>query len=330
MTVLPLLLSLLISSLRVMAFSFNFTSPPNQCNNVSLSWTSGTPPYSILMVPIGALDGPEIRTIIDVNVTSDTTYTQMLAFPAKSQFVAVMSDATGVGTGSTSAVITVGDGPTGCLSTTPTTPKFYFYLDPGSPSQCNSIGLSWQPSKVDDPVSIWGIIPGGQSFAIPSTSASQKVDWTANVRSGTQMLFVVGDETGHGKGGSSDLMSVGSGSSGCINAASPSSTPGTPAGQIQTAVAGSGGSGGNPLTTATGGPTGTQGSTSPTNGGGNGNGNGGNGNGGNGNGGNGGTQPGSGGGTVVGPPIATGSGGSGLAVLLCIAIHYILTTNLIS
>ena len=134
------------------------------------------------------------------------------------------------------------------------------------------MGLSWG-TQAQDPVDILVVIPGGQSTSVGNiTDGSTSINWQADIRSGTNIVFVAGDRDGLGSGGSTDVMSVGSGDSGCINGQSPSSTAGSPVGGVSTASGeqpiGSGGgssggastdtNGGNPTQTNGGNPTGTQ------------------------------------------------------------------------
>ena len=83
-----------------------------------------------------------------------------------------------------------------------------------------------------------GVIPGGQSFAVPQGSITD-VDsqgtgfsWTPSLRGGTTLILVGGDSRGNGTGGSTlNTVSTGIDNIGsCLNDASPSSTPGSPAG----------------------------------------------------------------------------------------------------
>ena len=110
-----------------------------------------------------------------------------------------------------------------CLSYTSSSPKFYFYL-PEAINQCDQVDISWQ-SNAEGFVDILGLIPGGQSTEIACVlDHSTSYAWTANIRLGTDMLFVVGDNDGLGSGGSSDIVNIGDGTSDCINNGSPSST----------------------------------------------------------------------------------------------------------
>ncbi|QRW04965.1 SKG6 domain protein [Ceratobasidium sp. AG-Ba] len=217
------------------AFNFTFLTIPAQCEELSIAISGGTPPYRLLIIPIGTLlTPPEIRTIVDRNITA-TSDSFVFNYPAASQFVAMMSDATGIGTGGTSAIIAVGGGTkTDCLPSSASAPKFYLYLDPATPTQCGSMNVSWSANAVP-PVSVYTLVIGGQSGALAIPDGASSIEWTTNIRVNTTFMFVAGDSRGAGTGGSSELLTVGPGSSACINANSPSSTQRPPAGGINTA-----------------------------------------------------------------------------------------------
>ncbi|KAG8779311.1 hypothetical protein FRC15_010259, partial [Serendipita sp. 397] len=297
----------------IYGFTFRFTTPPTQCESLKAIWEGGTPPYKLLLVPVDFMpEGTETRIIFERTISTGNELTFTFPFPARTRFAAIMSDATGFGTGGTSPLINIrSSNSSSCLPTSPSKPNFYFYLSPSTLTQCSPVHISWDSSP-SSPVTVYGVIPQGQSFNLNAdsrASGGRGFDWTVNVRSGTQMFFVVGDSSGSGKGGSSDVTTVRSGSSSrCIDATSPSSTE----------DAGVGGTAPLPGSTQTGGGSGSNGSSSvsgsspsgssPSNGSGSGSGNGsgGNGNGdgggtGNGGSGGGGTSNGSGGGTVQGP-----------------------------
>lgn len=90
------LLSAIFSSAH--AFSFFYTSTPTQCGNVTVEWTGGQAPFTLLLVPVGQLN-PETRKIIQEDVPSGNSVTFTLNYPANSQYVAVLNDATGIGSG---------------------------------------------------------------------------------------------------------------------------------------------------------------------------------------------------------------------------------------
>lgn len=78
------------------AYTWQFTSPPLQCNNVTLSiqGSGGQPPYSLLIVPVGPSPLPnntEVRPIQNIPFSgTSTTLSFNLNYPANSSFVAVV------------------------------------------------------------------------------------------------------------------------------------------------------------------------------------------------------------------------------------------------
>lgn len=97
-----------------------------------------------------------------------------------------------------------------------------------------------------------GVIPGGQSFSISESNLSTVpdegygFDWPPSVRIGTTVILVGSDNSGAGTGGSGlYIISQGSSQS-CLDASSPSSTPGSPAGRTYpTSTSGAGVGDGN-------------------------------------------------------------------------------------
>ena len=83
-----------------------------------------------------------------------------------------------------------------------------------------------------------GVIPGGQSFAIPESnitdiqSEGTGFSWQPNIRAGTTLILIGGDNRGNGSAGSTtNLVSAGiQNDRSCLSDASPSSTAGNPAG----------------------------------------------------------------------------------------------------
>ena len=86
---------LLAAASYVDAFSFSFSTKPTQCGSTTVTVDGGTPPYRMVMVPSGPLNGPEIRTIVDQQFSSTSFTLPPLAFPGGSNFTAVMGDSTG-------------------------------------------------------------------------------------------------------------------------------------------------------------------------------------------------------------------------------------------
>lgn len=90
-----LYLGLFLVPSLVSAYSFEFNSAPRQCQNLSISITgSGSPPYNLLIIPVGPTPLPnsvEARKITQYNFTgTENTLSSQLKFPENSQFVAVV------------------------------------------------------------------------------------------------------------------------------------------------------------------------------------------------------------------------------------------------
>lgn len=202
------------------AFSFTITNKPTQCGEVNVRVEDGgEPPFSLVLIPAGALpDGQtEIRTIVDVEFSEREFTLPALAFPGESNFLAMMGDSTGVGTGGTSVITDVApSSDTSCLATEPTTPLFFIFIDPaGAPRQCSTMNIGWDNPQ--GPVTLWGLIPGGESFGITVPDGASSVDWTPRVPEGVQMLLLAGDSRGRGTGGSTPVQAVLGGSGDCLN-----------------------------------------------------------------------------------------------------------------
>lgn len=74
---------------------------------MTVSVQGGVPPYQLIIIPVGT-QNPEYRRIINLNITEgQTSMSFFLAYPKNTQFVALMNDATGVGTGGTGVATTV-------------------------------------------------------------------------------------------------------------------------------------------------------------------------------------------------------------------------------
>ena len=87
---------ILLFPLLVNAYTWQFTSQPRQCQNVSLSiqGSGGQPPYSLLIIPTGPSPLPnntEVRSVLDIPFSgTSTTLSFNLNYPENSSFVAVV------------------------------------------------------------------------------------------------------------------------------------------------------------------------------------------------------------------------------------------------
>ncbi|KAH7919542.1 hypothetical protein BV22DRAFT_1050964 [Leucogyrophana mollusca] len=216
-----------------------------QCDEFSVSWTGGQPPFELILVP-------EYTIFIEVPVPSSafannqgTASIQELPLAQGKRFVAVMSDAIGFGSGGVSNIITVG-GPVennGC-NTTAQSPKFYY--DPSDTlEQCSQYAFNYfngaqqpvnvtaSPSTTFRPsqsclsvVSYWqGLIPNGDSFVVQAPIASNySYSWLVDVAAYTSLILYLTDSTG-AQGGTTNFSSVAySGDNHCLTGSYPSST----------------------------------------------------------------------------------------------------------
>ena len=92
-----ILFQVIWSLVAVSAFSFTFSSNPTQCSSLTVNVNGGTAPYRLNLILAGPLPGggPETRRIVDVAFSDKTFKLDALKFPAYSQFIAMVSDATG-------------------------------------------------------------------------------------------------------------------------------------------------------------------------------------------------------------------------------------------
>ena len=162
--------------------------------------------------------------------------------------------------------------------------------------------VTW-PSNVTLPVSLYGLIPGGSAFElpVPQTPSDTSYDWTVNVAQGTDVLLLMSDASQAQTGGSTPLLEVGQGSTGCMNDTSPS--------------AGGGGSGSGTATSP--GPSASVSGVGGTSGGGSGQGNTGEGD-------NGGTGGGGGSDTPIGAIVGGTLGGVAFILLLGLLLFFCL------
>jgi hypothetical protein len=88
--------AILLFPLLINAYTWQFTSQPRQCQNVSLSvqGSGGQPPYSLLLIPTGPPPLPnntEVRLAQNIPFSgTSTTLSFYLNYPENTTFVAVV------------------------------------------------------------------------------------------------------------------------------------------------------------------------------------------------------------------------------------------------
>ena len=163
------------------AYTWQFTSQPIQCQNVSIAIQgSGQPPYNLVLAPFDQLpmpNTPEFRTVQNISFTgTSTTLSFILNYPENSSFVAVVcpnrhcahllellayclahhpqvSDSSGFGTGGTSARVTVHpSSDSSCYDTKGVQLPWDYQIAPGPSSiitQCELARLWWGEGEVN-------------------------------------------------------------------------------------------------------------------------------------------------------------------------------------
>ncbi|ODN74563.1 hypothetical protein L202_06929 [Cryptococcus amylolentus CBS 6039] len=227
---LPLLLATATLALLpgLSAFSFSFSHGPASCGQAVVKWSGGQSPYSLTIIP--AYDYPTTVSIPDSaydDASGTGSYNWTANYPSGTQFVAMMSDNSGTGTGGVSELFNISSASSksSCDMRSEET-DFLFYLNETSLTQCQGVEVYWDDSAVS-PVSIIGAIPGGQVFQLVSSDEkTTSMVWSTNVQAGTDVIFAAFDSGTHLQGGTSDILTIqGSGDNSCIDDSSPSSTP---------------------------------------------------------------------------------------------------------
>ncbi|KAF5357684.1 hypothetical protein D9758_007409 [Tetrapyrgos nigripes] len=209
-------------ALLYQAKAFNFThNDPTSCDDFTVQWTSGSPPFYLTLVPVFGIPR-------NFSIPSDSfsdgkgSFSTQLPFPKNVRFVAIMSDSTNYGSGGDTSDLQVGASKGGQCNITSSGVDFPFQLNTAL-QQCRTLTFSGYDGA-KQPVTILGIIPSGDIFVLHPPTGSTSFDWTANVWNGTRVMFLMFDSQGR-QGGSSDIRTVSAtDNSSCIDASSPSTT----------------------------------------------------------------------------------------------------------
>jgi hypothetical protein len=225
------------------AYDFSFGSPPTQCGLLDISvletGAPSSPPYALTLIPIGTF-APSDRVAV-INLQFQATNTKYaLPWPPGIQFVAMMSDASGVGTGGTKDGYTVGASQVqDCRPSLPLVPDYNLVVDTPPSTQCGltTVHFAAAGGSVGSPL-LYGVVPGGASFQIPvpdNATAGTPFAFPATVKQGSQVILVPGGTAANI--GASQPFTIGapSGTDTCtipslpVAAPSPTPTPTPPA-----------------------------------------------------------------------------------------------------
>ncbi|OAX32054.1 hypothetical protein K503DRAFT_805557 [Rhizopogon vinicolor AM-OR11-026] len=221
-----LLRMLCITSVPSVVRAFSVTvGTPTQCDNLVVSWTGGQAPFQILLTPFASpMRNFSVPASAFSNGKGSYSITE-LPFKTGTQFLLVMSDATGFASGGTTTILTVGSpvANNDCV-TGPGVPEFDFST-PLQLSQCAEYEFTDFGTAVL-PATITGLIPGGEYMVFNVTGPIYT--WIADVVEGTNIAWIMIDSLGN-QGGVSPLTTVlSSSNTSCLNDNSPSSTTSAP------------------------------------------------------------------------------------------------------
>ncbi|OJA21659.1 hypothetical protein AZE42_12466, partial [Rhizopogon vesiculosus] len=194
-------------------------------DNLVVSWTGGQAPFQILLTPFASpLHNYSVPASAFSNGNGSYSISE-LPFATGTQFLVVMSDATGFASGGTTTILTVGSpvANNNC-ATGPGVPNFYFST-PLQLQQCAEYDFTDFGTAVL-PATITGLIPGGDYMVFNVTGSTYT--WIADVAGGTNIVWFMIDSLGN-QGGVSPLDTVAPlSNTSCLNANSPSSTMSAP------------------------------------------------------------------------------------------------------
>ncbi|EMD42131.1 hypothetical protein CERSUDRAFT_79741 [Gelatoporia subvermispora B] len=219
------LLLYLCSSVNAANFTFSYGAP-TQCDPFPVSWSGGNPPFELTLIPI--FGNPSTFQIPSSSYSNGQgSYSVQLPFAVNKTMLVTMSDASGFASGGTTNVLTVGPSVSNSNCNT-TIPNVDFFFDTNSAlAQCRIYTFSGYGGAVQ-PITIVGLIPAGDSFVLDAPTGPTSFDWTADIASGTSVVFIMTDSKGR-SGGSSQVNMVGlSDETDCLTANVPSSVANPP------------------------------------------------------------------------------------------------------
>jgi hypothetical protein len=126
--------------------------------------------------------------------------------PKVDQFLLTMSDANGFGTGGTSGLMTARPSSTGATCNLNDPGVAFSFQLPSSLQQCREFSFTQYNGAVQ-PVTIYGLIPAGESFRLDPPRGPSDYEWTVNVAARTSLIVFMVDSQGR-QGGASDLLRV--------------------------------------------------------------------------------------------------------------------------
>lgn len=198
---------------------------PKECGNLTVEWTGGSPPFGLLL-------SPSFKTPLNISIpdsafsNGEGSYSLPITLQEGVSFLLTMWDSTGIANGVNSEVLRIA-APDGneCELFDPDVD--FWFQTPNALAQCRPYSFNIDRAA-SLPTTIYGLIPLGNVIVMRTAPGSLSHQWTANVASGTQILFAMFDSQGR-IGGATDILTVASSDErSCLNDNSPSSTASSP------------------------------------------------------------------------------------------------------
>lgn len=204
----------LISCFVSTSLALSATFPPSQysqCGDFTVKFSGSTAatPFSLLLLSESS-STPWILSIPDSawdQSSSSGSFSTRVPFPSGMQFIAVLEDAKGRGTGVVSSMFTVsGSEDSSCLGNTSPS-RNIFSLTPSPPIQCEVQTINWTlPTAlqnqeedlnqfIDSNLNITGYIPSGSAFTLDpaaggAVGSDNQAIWNVDIAAGNGYLFL--------------------------------------------------------------------------------------------------------------------------------------------
>ncbi|WWC87952.1 uncharacterized protein L201_002852 [Kwoniella dendrophila CBS 6074] len=196
-------------------YFFQWPSNTSQCQEVTITWqATGKAPYTVWIVPV--YGQPFFYDISDSYITNGTGSTEiLLQLAAGVNYVVMVSDADGLGTGGSSEIQTVQPAnDSSCLtwaSSRSASLDFTFTVS-GQAVQCQrGFELSWSGGLEYGPYN-FTVIAMDQSFNPYDVTLEKGVtsqsDWVLDIPYQSRFLIMMNSAQGYGRGGTSGIYSV--------------------------------------------------------------------------------------------------------------------------
>jgi hypothetical protein len=178
------------------------------------------PPFNLMLIPRGSRPLDNL-SIINFVFSQKSFQSPKLAFTSDTQFIAMMSDANGIGTGGTAdGNVVVQSQEISCLpERVITKPEFTLSVDTPPSAQCGTTTMHYiaGTESVKSP-KLYAVIPRGDSFEVKipaNASNSVPFTFTSTFKEGYQVIFVPSANGKIGNGGSSTAFTMKAGTDTC-------------------------------------------------------------------------------------------------------------------